>query len=423
MLLSFRAANHRSLRDEQQLLLTPSDADDTADWEALPVAGIFGANASGKSNVLDALAYMLAMVRGSFPESEPGAGIERHPFALDPAMRDEPSVFVVDLLLDGMRYTYGFAVDDSHVLEEWMYSHPQKQQQTIFHRKEDIYSYGEQTPGSIKQAEEITDPNVLFISVAARSRQPILRPVYTWFRDLSPLVQADFLRRRYRPSIFGLLRVSEVRYLDRISTLLNAADTGIESAKLVEETDEELRARTLRFPDGEESRTRRRRRVFFNHRSDQGVVPLSLEDQSEGTQAIYSIGIKAFAALDAGLPLIVDELNSSLHPFLTAQLIGLFRNPETNSRGAQLIFTSHDATLLGRIQGEVVLHRDHIWFTEKSESGATELFPLSEFEPPQEDNRGRRYLAGRYGAVPVVNDELFAAAVAARRDVDDESDR
>jgi AAA15 family ATPase/GTPase len=104
----------------------------------------------------------------------------------------------------------------------------------------------------------------------------------------------------------------------------------------------------------------------------------------------------------------VDELDSSLHPYLSARLIRLFADPSTNPRKAQLIFTSHDATLLGRIQGEEVLHRDRIWFTEKNEDGVTELFPLSDFEPAEGVDRERRYLAGRYGAVPVISDELFS---------------
>ncbi|MGW0586185.1 AAA family ATPase [Streptosporangium sp. NPDC002607] len=131
------------------------------------------------------------------------------------------------------------------------------------------------------------------------------------------------------------------------------------------------------------------------------------------------IGIPVFRSLDRGSLLIVDELDSSLHPYLSAQLVKLFREPETNPLGAQLIFTSHDATLLGRIQGEEVLHRDHVWFTEKDECGATELFPLSDFKPRKDENRERRYLTGRYGAVPIVNDELFAAALSRRGEVGD----
>ncbi|MDA0634817.1 hypothetical protein OUY22_15445 [Nonomuraea sp. MCN248] len=114
-------------------------------------------------------------------------------------------------------------------------------------------------------------------------------------------------------------------------------------------------------------------------------------------------------------------MDSSLHPFLTAQLIKLFNDPAVNTEGAQLVFSSHDTTLLGKIQGEEVLRRDSIWFTEKDDHGATELFPLTDFKPRRDENRERRYLAGRYGAVPIISDSLFAAAVVARREAENVS--
>jgi hypothetical protein len=415
MLLSFRTANHRSLRTEQQLLLTPAYADDVptgSTREAVPVAGIFGANASGKSNVLDALAYMANMTFRSFRESEPDAGVIRHPFALDPAMSEQPSVFVVDLLLAEIRYTYGFAVDDSRVVEEWLYSYPRKRQRVVYHRTGDDYSYGEHSPESLKRAAELTEPNVLFMSVAARSNQESLWPVYFWLRELRALMRIGLYP-------VGRLRPLPAEGRDRLTSLLHAADTGIVGTELVEETEEEVLAR-IGLPGAELSarllHEQRRKDVVFKHRGAHGSVMLSADDQSRGTRALYYLGSWAFQALDGGLPLVVDELDASLHPFLTAQLIRLFRDPETNPRGAQLIFTSHDASLLGRIQGEEILHRDHVWFTEKDEDGATELFPLSDFKPRREHNLERRYLAGRYGAVPIVHDEFFAAALAARGD-------
>ncbi|GAA1266596.1 hypothetical protein GCM10009677_18570 [Sphaerisporangium rubeum] len=184
MLLSFRVANHRSLRAEQQLSLTPGDGLDgsiDAGYEVVPVAGVFGPNASGKSNVIDALIYMRDLVRGSLRQSEPDAGIRRYPFALDTVVRDEPSTYVVDLLLGGVRYTYGLAVDDTQVVEEWMYRYSERKKCTIFHRKLDVYTYGEKSRPSMSRVAEITAPNVLYLSVAARSRQELVQPVHEWF--------------------------------------------------------------------------------------------------------------------------------------------------------------------------------------------------------------------------------------------------
>ncbi|WP_242614295.1 AAA family ATPase [Actinomadura roseirufa] len=392
------------------MLLTPAYSDDEpaeVPWEALPVAGIFGANASGKSNVIDALAYMVAMVRESFRESEPDGGVDRYPFALDPASLDEPSTFVVDVVIDDVRYTYGFALDDHCVIEEWMYSYPHKRKRVVFHRRGDEYSYGENSPEGLKQVAQLTESNVLFLSVGVRSKQRVLLPVYEWFRRIA--------WRTSRDLALGMNLYSEGADLKRIVRLLRAADTGIEDAVLVAESEEEYAARVNRLSGRRQGyEPPRRKRLTFRHRGADGKAVLSLGEQSTGTQSLFRLARPAFGALDRGVPFVVDELDSSLHPFLTAQLIKLFRDRENNPHGAQLIFTSHDVSLLGRIQGEEVLKRDHIWFTEKDESGATELFPVSDFKPRKDENRERRYLAGRYGAVPVVNDELFAAALAAR---------
>ena len=411
MLLSFRASNHRSLRSEQQLLLTPvyaSDRPDEAPWEALTVAGIFGANASGKSNVLDAFQYMAYMVRWSFRENEPGGGIERHPFALDAAMLAEPSTFVVDVEIDKVRHTYGFAIDDVQVVEEWMFSYPLKKRRTIFHRHGDVFEYGEHSPKGLRQAELLTEPNVLFLSVAARSKQQVLRPLYEWFQTIAWRTPDG----KYAMPSGGPV----TQDVSRLAGLLRAADTGIADAIMLDESDDEYVALVNSGGGGEGKLPPRRKRLHFQHRGTDGNAILSFAEQSTGTRYLYRLGRLAFRSLDSGSPLVVDELDSSLHPFLAARLIRLFRDPEVNTHGAQLIFTSHDASLLGRVQGEEILLRDHIWFTEKDECGATELFPVSEFKPRSEENRERRYLAGRYGAVPLIDDELFAAALGARED-------
>ena len=153
MLLSFRVENHKSIRDEQQVLLTPVYDDATpeeADWEALTATGIFGANASGKSNVLDALGLMQETVRWSMRDNEPGGGVRREPFALSNEAAEEPSVFVVDLMLSGVRHTYGFAVDDDRVVEEWLYSYPRRRKRVVFERDEESFTFGEQAEKTLK---------------------------------------------------------------------------------------------------------------------------------------------------------------------------------------------------------------------------------------------------------------------------------
>jgi uncharacterized protein len=429
MLLSFRLANHRSLLDEQQLLLTPqypADQPAAVAQKAVRVAGIFGANAAGKSNVLDALDYMRHMVVRSYRESEPSGGVKRFPFALDPEVGARPSRFVVDFLgRDSVHYTYGFAVDGRRVAEEWLYSYPKQLKRIIFEREGDDYSYGEGSPSAFRQVAAITDANVLFLSVASRSRQQLVVPAYEWFRWN---VRAESLTDG---GLWGLdtQLASAGSYVSEVlAPLLRAADTGIEDLEFREPDDEELDDELTFFELLEEAETpeerdsiryrlrKERRKAAFAHRGPKGIKHLSVQDQSLGTQALLSRGLDAARALRRGSVLAVDELDASLHPFLSAEIIRLFRDSRSNPHNAQLIFTSHDATLLGRIQGEEVLQRDEVWFVEKNESGATELYPLTDFKLSQEENRERRYLAGRYGAVPDVQQELFVKALEARED-------
>ncbi|WP_329314594.1 AAA family ATPase [Streptomyces sp. NBC_01262] len=426
MLLSFRVANHRSIRDELRLPLTPvyeSERPQGTDWQAVPVVALFGANAAGKSNVVDALRFMARMVRSSHRDAEPDEGIPREPFLLDNESVDEPSWYVVDLLLEGIRYTYGFSIDDHRVLDEWLYSYPKGRKRTIFQRSADEVQYGDTMPKrELDLVWSITEPNALFVSVAARSMQSVVRPVYDWFRDALtfPIGDTRLLGRYVSPSLVRILE--DPGQASAIIELLRAADVGIEnigvSRVLVDEDDElphgSLRAeRNIRRSLGRGD-TSKSARIWFEQRGRAGKIRLGHEHQSEGTRALLAYAAPVLRMLASGGLLVVDEIDSSLHPRLTAHLIKLFQHPESNPHGAQLLLTTHDVSLLGRSDGEDILRRDQVWFAEKDENGETSIFPLSDFKPRQEENRERRYLGGSYGAVPFLNDERFEAAVAAR---------
>lgn len=426
MLLSFRVANHRSIREEQQLNLAPVyDADRPAGtrWAAVPVAALFGANGAGKSNVVHALGFMAEMAISSHRAAEPGGGIERHPFALDLEARDEPSWYVADLLLDGVRFTYGFSVDDRRVVDEWLYSYPHGRRRKIFQRADDEVSLGDALPKrELDLVADITEPNVLLLSVAARSRQDAVRPVFDWF--------AQRLRPRPRVKSGGVFYagsreqrlarlVADPAFAERLGGLLREADLGIEGVEAVpvENSVEPRPQRQILLYDGEDGTAdelRRPMRLAFVQRGRSGAHRLGLREQSEGTRQLLNNAAQLLSALDHGRLLIIDEIDASLHPRITTHLVRLFQDPSTNPHGAQLILTTHDASLLGRSGGEDILKRDQVWFVEKNGYGETTLFPLSDFKPRQEENRERRYLGGSYGAVPFLSDERFAAAVAGR---------
>jgi AAA15 family ATPase/GTPase len=144
-------------------------------------------------------------------------------------------------------------------------------------------------------------------------------------------------------------------------------------------------------------------KLRFLHRLGEETVPLAEDDESAGTIAYLRILSSAIPALSDGAVLCIDELDASLHPLLASQIVRLFNDPSTNKKGAQLIFSTHDTTLLSRAN----LRRDQIWFTEKSKDGSSHLYPLTDFKPRQNENLESGYLQGRYGAIPFLNPRAF----------------
>ena len=442
MLLSFRFANHRSFRDEQQLNLTPVyETDDAAadamGQEAVPVVGIFGANASGKSNVIDAFSYFQTMVQSSDRDSEPGVGPRRRAFRLDPKAAREPSSYAIDLALDGVRHTYGFSVDDERIAEEWLYSFPLRRKRVIFERAGQSFAWGEESKKSrVRRLEEIVAPTALFLSVAARfevhdpatgksdETSSLLRTLYSWvqrrIRQIGPSSHDPLLR--FFP--FSRLLNAEGNRIALVE-LLRAADVGLEDIFLRTPATEPDNLRNIQLsliePTSENAadfeKRPRRSEIMFRHRGAVGSVALGARDESSGTLRLLDLAGRILPVLATGGLTLVDEIDASLHPLLTATLVRLFQSPTANTNHAQLVFTTHDATLLGSIDGEDVLRRDEVWFTSKGDDGASELFPLAEFKPRRQgENRQKRYLNGSYGAIPGLSTELFERAVTSRAD-------
>ncbi|UCM88493.1 AAA family ATPase [Streptomyces marincola] len=403
MLLGFRVANHRSLRHEQRLDLAAVhgvDRPEGSRWKAVPVVGLLGANASGKSNLVRALQYMARMVTSSHRDAEPEGGVEREPFLLDEEARKGPSWFVVDLLLSGVRHTYGFGVDDRQVVEEWLYSFPRGRARELFSREgQQIRPGDSQHAGRLRLVQSLTEPNVLFLSVAARSKQTDVRPVYDWF------TRRLWFRGQYgaRLSPDSMRALEEADRYPETVDLLRAADLGIE----------EYGTRRLPVDEGEGSREAFRR--WVGHRGRAGIVRMDLRDECSGTWALLDLAPRLFGVLRTGGTFVVDEIDAGLHPLLTARLIDLFHSPGTNSHGAQLIFTTHDVSLVGRREGGDILERDRVWFVEKDGRGETTLRAPAEYEPCEEENRERRWPGGSCGGVPFIADAV-ARAVSGKRE-------
>ena len=395
MLRSFRVANHRSIRDEQELVLLPAYHDNDP---AVPVAAVYGANASGKSNLLEALDFMASAVRNSFGRWSPEGGVPRRPFKLDPDAAVASSAFVVDVVLDGVPHTYGFQVDDSQVLSEWLYAYPEKRRRVMFEREGGKVKVGSTVTlggNKLDVLVELMRPNALFLGLAVQSNIVQLYPVYRFFDDVLMFRPLGF--RNDTRWLGDFLRRSPGN-LRRVTDLVRIADVGVRDMAVVEPSD--LLA------------TRELPRIVFTH-AESGVV-LEFMEESEGTRAWATLLPLVLTALDRGQTLVLDEIDTSLHPKLTAQLVRLFQEPDTNPNQAQLIFTTHDTSLLGTMLGDEVLKRDQVWFVEKHADGASTLYPLTDFHPRKGENTERRYLGGSYGAVPVLSERDFAEAVRER---------
>lgn len=439
MLLSFRFANHRSFRDEQQLNLTPVYPSGGSSEPAVRVVGIFGANASGKSNCLHALSFMRHFALFSDRDVEPGLGVAREPFRLTPESLEGPSHYVVDLSLNGIRHTYGFALDNDGVLDEWLYHYPHKRRRRIFERTGESFAWGEESGrrNLLERIAEVTAPTALFLSTVARfghAHEPgepedePLHDVYRWFLGIYNRKNPNYRQSTTvvpvwpesdagRRTVVELVRAADVGIIDVIAVTSAVTDEPPESLRSTA-----TRTSQSRMPRNARNRGSRQRRLKFAHQGADGDVLFELDEESTGTQQLLGLAIEAAEALGEGGTMCVDEIDASLHPLLTAKLVGLFQSAASNPRHSQLIFTSHDAALLGTIDTEEILRRDEIWFTEKDDEGASKLYPMTDFKPRKEgENRQRRYLNGNYGAVPDLSTYLFEQALAARGQVDDEA--
>jgi uncharacterized protein len=423
MLLRFRFSNFRSFRTEQDLSMISGAFSDRAetvshpsgiDEGVLPVAAIYGANASGKTNVILAMQFMRDAVRNSHARWEPDEAIELQPFAGESS---SPATFSADFLLKGVRYQYGFSLSTEAVLEEWMYAYPLGKKQTWFARKRNKpISFSAKLQGDNRTIERLTRPNSLFLSAAAQNNHDALSPVYTWFsRSLSFVIGKPSITSQRARTLY---RDADLR--QKIAQLLSLADLGITDLSIqemawpedlkdivarVDSIEAELTAlrkaapeTDMVLPPGEQLRE-----VQFLHRIGNSTLPFGEDQESKGTIAFLCLLDPVIRALTKGGVVCVDELDDSLHPLLAIEIIRLFSDIKKNPASAQLIFNTHDTNLLSA----GVLRRDQIWFTEKERDGTSQLYPLTNFKPRRQENLENGYLQGRYGAIPFLNPDSF----------------
>ena len=403
MLLRFAVSNHLSIRDRQELSLVASSLSGPEDGliecvlspsgSVLPTVVIYGANASGKSNLVGALETMRRMVLSSHREGKPDGGVlGRQHFRLDGACAAAPSLFEVDFVLGGVRHHYGFKATDNAFVGEWLLDYPLGRPRTLFERDRGEFRFGRGLKGRNRLIADLTRENSLFLSAAAQHGHEKLTSVFSYFLNVNG-VTGQAISGRVESNFLSNGELDQ-----RVLNFLGKADTGIVDYRLrveeLAEDERELMSKLSRL--GVQTPPDRMSSIELAHRGLEDDVYLELEHESAGTRRLLVILARLFEALDTGTPLVVDELDLSLHTQASQALLGLFCARRTNRSGAQLIATVHDTNLLAA----PFLRRDQVWFTEKTADGATETYPLSDIRTRKGDNLEKGYLQKRYGAAP-----------------------
>ena len=421
MLIEFRTGNYLSFKKPVTLsLLAANPVKEHEDTNVIPLdryrllrsAAVYGANASGKSNLLNALVFMRWFVISSSKEGQAQEAIGVDPFRLDVATESKPSLLETTFLLNGLRYRYGFEADRKRIHREWLLKAERIKETPLFLREDDgievMRGFAEG-----RGIEERTRENALFLSVVANFNGQTAMKIVEWFQDLRAI--HGLHEGQYAPVSIEMLKDDEQR--PDFVEFIRRADLGVRDLLIKEEDfdtsqalqylTEEGRKRFLR--DFAEAKTVSINTVH-NKYSDTDIVGTALmdfdDDESEGTRKFLRLAGPMLQALKEGAVVIADELEAKLHPLLTRALVRLFLSKKTNPNNAQLVFTTHDTNLLRHLN----LRRDQVWFTEKTQQEATDLYSLAEIRLPKgtkvrkDASFDRDYVRGKYGAVPYLGD-------------------
>ena len=415
MLLNFKVKNFRSIKDEVILDLQATK-DKTSEEQAvfevgkiafLKSAAIYGPNASGKSNILKAFMAFRRMVLESMLRSNMNIDLPNEYFKLNSETENKPSFFEMKFLIDNKVYLYGFEINKEKVCAEWLKQ--EKGNKKLFVRTEqEIKSnrnYFQEATAAVKKQ---TAERVLFLSVLAANNGELSNRIVKFIQKMNLISGTQ--RGNTLNFSFGQF-LNNPKMSERIKEFILKADFGIvdirASQKMV--STEQIKNIPDKFKEilfKEDSKIAERNLKFLHKKYNVNEKEIRSEpldffaEESDGTQQMFALSAPFIDTLENGKVLFVDEIGSSLHPFLCQYLISLFNSKEKNTKNAQLIFTTHDVSLLK----EELLRRDQIYFTEKNKEGATELFSLSDISERKGVDFAKRYFEGRYNALPYIID-------------------
>lgn len=413
MLLKFNFKNYKSFRDEVSLDLTATKISEHSDSnftvgniKVLPIAGILGANASGKTNVMEAFRFMIDYVMlslnfagGQINPSIQNRVIKPIPYLFDRKSQNEGSKFEIYFVLDNDEsekiYQYGFIFKNSIIEEEWLNYKAKTSRddfKTIFYRNNNDYEFNGLDKEIVKNIKVSMQKETLILTLGATLNEQLLKSIFTWFRKIRIL---DFgnTAENYMISqwINNSKTILDKKNQEAIVKFLAAFDDQIVGMDANEKVIDPITKQKII-------------EINFHHRLNDvdGRMHLPMQFESAGTQKMIHLFLFFDFILKNGSIIFIDELNSKLHPLLLRTILQLFLNKDINKKHAQIIFTSHDVWQLK----SNIMRRDEIWFTEKDDKGISNLYSLSDFVDDEgekirkDEDYQKNYLLGKYGAIP-----------------------
>ena len=411
MLIQFNFKNFKSFRDEATLDLSAAKMTEFSDRvvsegndKILPMAAIYGANASGKSNIYNAFGYMADYVIESFKYGDEEEKFEKYrptPFLFDSVSNDAESSFEVYFTIPGDKaektYNYGFCVDRHGVTEEWLNvkAKTARRYASVFYRstEEDTLDLSGLPKSSRDNIQVALEKQVLIVSLGAKLKVNKCKDIRDWFManefaDFGDPFTNFFLSRRL-PKGF----VDDNSVQKKVIEYFASFDEHIKDFEIE------------KLPNDADSKEETYKISSLHKKIDSdtfAAIPLSME--SAGTLKMFALYPELQDVLEKGSVFFIDELNARLHPLLVRNFLLTFLNPEINTRHAQLIFTTHDTWQLSN----QLLRRDEVWFTEKDEQGISKLYSLADFVNEsgarirKDESYEKNYLIGKYGAIPTL---------------------
>lgn len=414
MLIEFSVGNYRSFKKRSTFSMVAAnlvstnkelDKNNTFDVDKelklLKTGAIYGANASGKSNLAKALSFMKWFMVNSSKETQSTDQIPVEPFRLSTETEKEPSHFELAFLMNGRRYRYGFEVTQDRVISEWLFYVPNVRETTLFERQLDnIKSSKVYNADGVQQR---TRNNALFLSVSAQFNVNLAEDILEWLTDKLNLISAlrnnDYFN--YTVECF-----TTDKSKSEIIQLIKKLDLGISEIQ-VDQQDITTDLLPDSFPDelkqmlieggGKATSIGISHRKFDGDSKFKSIERFDLEyHESEGTKKLFALAGLLINTLKEGKILMIDEFDARLHPSISLAIVDLFNSKKKNPNNAQLIFMTHDTNLLSN----KIFRRDQIWFTEKDRYGATDLYSLAEYKISDDVSFETDYIKGRYGAIP-----------------------